>query len=231
VIPGGRWSPDCSARATAQRGQQRTAGLIPDWLGSQRRLRYTPQPGSAVEVFSAIQNSVDVEMPQTRRLDRRAILGHLVRKNRSLGLRPRSIRFRSDQLARTELTLVSPANRYLSDLVGCGRGHLVCVRWVVERRQIGVLDPAKMSNSLWSRDASPSPTLRREVGLAPSWWPPATAGGPGEAGPPGPRHRGRGTPASRWLLTVVVAGAVGSAIAYAATRGSRDRISRQKPSR
>jgi hypothetical protein len=32
VIPGGRWSPDCSARATAQRGQQRTAGLIPDWL-------------------------------------------------------------------------------------------------------------------------------------------------------------------------------------------------------
>lgn len=30
--PGKRLSPECSARATAQRGQRRTADLIPNWL-------------------------------------------------------------------------------------------------------------------------------------------------------------------------------------------------------
>jgi hypothetical protein len=42
VIPGRRWSPDCSARATAQRGQRRTADLIPDWLRFSTSLTLRP---------------------------------------------------------------------------------------------------------------------------------------------------------------------------------------------
>jgi hypothetical protein len=72
-----------------------------------------------------------------------------------------------------------------------------------------------MNSSPWSKDAPPPQT----TGPAPPWWPPAASAGPASAGrvpaeAPGPRRRSWVAPALRFLLTVVVAAAVGSAVAF-----------------
>jgi hypothetical protein len=59
-----RLLPAYSARATAQRGQRRTAGLIPDWLSFSTSSTVHPAGGAAPPwLVSDVRRSIDVEMP------------------------------------------------------------------------------------------------------------------------------------------------------------------------
>ena len=59
-----RLSPACSARATAQRGQQRTAGLIPDWLSFSTSPTLHPAGGAGLPwLVSDVRRPIDVKTP------------------------------------------------------------------------------------------------------------------------------------------------------------------------